>query len=164
MCIKVCSTYWKNICRHLLLKSHQRPIVKESAVFFSFMLHCSDLDDQSRPTLKQNSVCVFFIKFMWISGIVERFWTSYSVWCIWADISYQNESMNTQSVREPTLSCPCVVSTGRPSLSQVMLGGGKPLEMHSRLMGLWRTTARSAGPVVRMDGGTGEMKRIEIFS
>lgn len=35
-----------------------------------------------------------------------------------------------------------------------------PLEMHSRLMGLWRTTERSAGPVVRMDGGTRKMKRI----
>lgn len=35
--------------------------------------------------------------------------------------------------------------------------------MHSRLMGLWRTTERSAGPVVCMDGGTRKMKRI-IFS
>lgn len=38
-----------------------------------------------------------------------------------------------------------------------------PLEMHSRLMGLWRTTERSAGPVVRMDGGTRKMKRIGAF-
>lgn len=36
-----------------------------------------------------------------------------------------------------------------------------PLEMHWRLMGLWRTTERSAGPVVRMDGGTRKMNRIE---
>lgn len=50
------------------------------------------------------------------------------------------------------------MSTGRPSLIQVMLGGGMPLDIHSRLMGLWRTTERSAGPVLRMDGGTGEVK------
>lgn len=52
------------------------------------------------------------------------------------------------------------MSTGRPSLIQVMLGGGMPLDIHSRLMGLWRTTERSAGPVLRMDGGTGEVKRV----
>lgn len=76
---------------------------------------------------------------------------------------FKNEQINNQSIRKPTLRCPCVVSTGRPPLSQVMLGGGMPLEMHSKLMGLWRTTDRSAGPVVRMDGGTGEMKRIVIL-
>lgn len=56
------------------------------------------------------------------------------------------------------------MSTGRPSFSQVRLGGGMPLEMHSRLMGLWRITERSAGPLVRMDGGTRKMKSAdELF-
>lgn len=49
----------------------------------------------------------------------------------------------------------CVVSTWRPSLSQVMLGAGMPLATHWRLMGRWRTTERSTWPVERMDGGTG---------
>lgn len=62
-------------------------------------------------------------------------------------------------IKDPTLRWPCVASTGRPSFSQVRLGGGTPLETHSRLMGWLRTTERSAGPVVRMDGGT--RKRIE---
>ena len=62
-----------------------------------------------------------------------------------------------------TLRCSCVVSTGRPSLSQVMLGGGMPLEIHSRLMGLWRTTARSAGPLVRIDGGTAKVQKIDFL-
>lgn len=30
---------------------------------------------------------------------------------------------------------------------------------HSKLMGLRRTTDRSAGPVVRMDGGTGKKRK-----
>lgn len=47
-----------------------------------------------------------------------------------------------------------MVSTGRPSFSQVRLGGGTPLEMQSKLICLLRTTERSAGPLVRMDGGT----------
>lgn len=63
------------------------------------------------------------------------------------------------NIKEPTLRWPCVASTGRPSFSQVRLGGGTPLETHSRLMGWLRTTERSAGPVVRMDGETRE--RIE---
>lgn len=57
------------------------------------------------------------------------------------------------------------MSTGRPSFSQVRLGGGMPLEMHSRVMDLWRITERSAGLPVRMDGGTRKVKRAEeLFS
>ena len=38
-----------------------------------------------------------------------------------------------------------------------------PLEIHSRLMGLWRTTARSAGPLVRIDGGTAKVQKIDFL-
>lgn len=64
-----------------------------------------------------------------------------------------------RTLRELTLRCASVVSTGRPSLSQVMPGGGMPLEMHSRLMDLWRMTERSEGPVLRIDGGTRKKKK-----
>ncbi|TNN27256.1 hypothetical protein EYF80_062600 [Liparis tanakae] len=54
---------------------------------------------------------------------------------------------------------PWLVSTGRPSFSQVTLGVGKPLETHSRTTGRRRTTERSAGPLERMDGGTAAVGR-----
>lgn len=44
-----------------------------------------------------------------------------------------------------------------------MLGGGTPLEMHSRLMRLCRTTACCVVPVVRMDGGTGKGSEDSYF-